>query len=144
MLFMNLTMSAFPMSSFNSWFILILQYPSLSCTGPKISSAPRWKIEIKLDVIFGGHVIIFYIYWLVFACSDNFLHHINRIPGMLLWQSYWLLFIAVYAHKSVRKLRHGQLKNLICGSFFCLSRHMFLLLLYCVGPSEGNVFTSNP
>jgi len=29
-------MSAFPMSSFNSWFILILQDPSLSCTGPKI------------------------------------------------------------------------------------------------------------
>ena len=36
LLFMNLTMSAFPMSSFNSWFILILQDPSLSCTGPKI------------------------------------------------------------------------------------------------------------
>jgi hypothetical protein len=29
-------MSACPMSSFNSWFILILQDPSLSCTGPKI------------------------------------------------------------------------------------------------------------
>jgi len=36
LLFMNLTMSAFPMSSFNSWFILILQDPSLSCTGPNI------------------------------------------------------------------------------------------------------------
>ena len=36
LLFMNRIMSAFPMSSFNSWFILILQDPSLSCTGPKI------------------------------------------------------------------------------------------------------------
>ena len=36
LLFLNLTMSAFPMNLFNSWFILILQNPSLSCTGPKI------------------------------------------------------------------------------------------------------------
>jgi len=36
LLFKNLTMSAFSMSSFNSWFFLILQIPFLSCTGPKI------------------------------------------------------------------------------------------------------------
>ena len=36
LLFMNLTMSAFPMSSFSSWFFLILQNPFSSCTGPKI------------------------------------------------------------------------------------------------------------
>ena len=35
-LFMNLTMSSFPMSSFSSWFFLILQNPFSSCTGPKI------------------------------------------------------------------------------------------------------------
>jgi len=29
-------MSAFPMSSFSSWFFLILQIPFLSCTGLKI------------------------------------------------------------------------------------------------------------
>jgi hypothetical protein len=28
-------MSAFPISSLSSWFILILQDPSLSCSGPK-------------------------------------------------------------------------------------------------------------
>ena len=36
LLFMNLTMSAFPMSSFSSWFFLILQNPFSSCTGSKI------------------------------------------------------------------------------------------------------------
>jgi len=36
LLFMNLTMSAFPMSSYSSWFFLILQNPFSSCTGPKI------------------------------------------------------------------------------------------------------------
>ena len=36
LLFMNLTMSAFRMSSFSSWFFLILQNPFLSCTGPEI------------------------------------------------------------------------------------------------------------
>lgn len=51
------------------------------------SSPPRWKIEIKLDFIFTCHVITFLIYWLVFACSVSFLHHINRKPGLLLWQS---------------------------------------------------------
>jgi hypothetical protein len=30
-------LSAFPMSSLSSWFILIFQDPYLSCTGPKIS-----------------------------------------------------------------------------------------------------------
>ena len=34
--FINLTMFAFPMSSFSSWFFLILQIPFSSCTGPKI------------------------------------------------------------------------------------------------------------
>jgi len=29
-------MSVFPMSSFSSWFFLILQIPFASCTGPKI------------------------------------------------------------------------------------------------------------
>jgi len=29
-------MSAFSINSFNSWFILILHDPSLSCTGPRI------------------------------------------------------------------------------------------------------------
>jgi hypothetical protein len=29
-------MSACPISSLNSWFVLIFQDPSLSCTGPKI------------------------------------------------------------------------------------------------------------
>jgi hypothetical protein len=29
-------MSAFPVSSFSSWFFLILQIPFSSCTGPKI------------------------------------------------------------------------------------------------------------
>jgi hypothetical protein len=28
-------MSAFPISSFSSWFFLILQIPFSSCTGPK-------------------------------------------------------------------------------------------------------------
>jgi hypothetical protein len=36
LLFINLTISAFPISSFSSWFILILQDPSSFCTGPKI------------------------------------------------------------------------------------------------------------
>ena len=36
LLFINLTMSAFSMNSFNSWFILILHDTSLSCTGPRI------------------------------------------------------------------------------------------------------------
>ena len=36
LLFINPIMSAFPMSSFSSWFILILHDPSLSCTGPKM------------------------------------------------------------------------------------------------------------
>jgi len=35
LLFINLTMSACPTSSFSSWFSLILQIPFLSCTGPK-------------------------------------------------------------------------------------------------------------
>ena len=35
-LFINLTVSAFPMSSFSSWFFLILQIPFSSCTGPKL------------------------------------------------------------------------------------------------------------
>ena len=35
-LFINLTMSALPMSSFSSCFLLILQVPFSSCTGPKI------------------------------------------------------------------------------------------------------------
>ena len=35
LLFINLTMSALPMSSFRSWFFLILQIPFSSCTGPK-------------------------------------------------------------------------------------------------------------
>ena len=34
--FINLTMSSFPMSSFSSWFFLILQIPFSSCTGPYI------------------------------------------------------------------------------------------------------------
>jgi hypothetical protein len=36
LLFINLTISAFPISSFNSWFFIILQIPSSSCIGPKI------------------------------------------------------------------------------------------------------------
>ena len=32
LLFINLTMSALPMSSFSSWFLLILQIPFSSCT----------------------------------------------------------------------------------------------------------------
>ena len=36
LLFINLTVSAFPISSFSSWFFLILQIPFSSCTGPKI------------------------------------------------------------------------------------------------------------
>jgi len=36
LLFINLAMSAFFISSFSSWFILILQDPSLFYTGPKI------------------------------------------------------------------------------------------------------------
>ena len=36
LLFITLTMSAFPTSSFNSGFFLILQIPFLSCTGPKM------------------------------------------------------------------------------------------------------------
>ena len=36
LLFINLTMSALPMSSFSSWFFLILQILFSSCTGPKI------------------------------------------------------------------------------------------------------------
>ena len=36
LLSINLTMFAFPMSSFSSWFFLILQIPFSSCTGPKI------------------------------------------------------------------------------------------------------------
>ena len=36
LLFINLTMSGLPMSSFSSWFFLILQIPFSSCTGPKI------------------------------------------------------------------------------------------------------------
>ena len=35
LLFINLTMSALPMSSFSSWFFLILQIAFSSCTGPK-------------------------------------------------------------------------------------------------------------
>ena len=35
LLFMNIIMSAFPMSSFSSWFFLILQNSFSSCTGPK-------------------------------------------------------------------------------------------------------------
>ena len=35
MLFINLTVSAFPISSFSSRFFLILQFPFSSCTGPK-------------------------------------------------------------------------------------------------------------
>ena len=34
--FINLTMSALPMSSFSSWFFLILQIPFSSCTGTTI------------------------------------------------------------------------------------------------------------
>jgi len=36
LLFINLTLSALRMSSFSSWFFLILQVPFSSCTGPKI------------------------------------------------------------------------------------------------------------
>ena len=36
LLFMNLTMSALPMSSFSSWFFLILQNPFSSFTGQKL------------------------------------------------------------------------------------------------------------
>ena len=36
LLFINLTISAFPISSFSSWFFLILQIPFSSCNGPKI------------------------------------------------------------------------------------------------------------
>ena len=36
LLFINLTMSALPISSFSSWLFLILQIPFSSCTGPKI------------------------------------------------------------------------------------------------------------
>ena len=36
LLFINLTMSALSMSSFSSWFFLILQIPFSSCAGPKI------------------------------------------------------------------------------------------------------------
>ena len=36
LLFVNLTMSAFPMCSFSSWYFLILQNPFSSCIGPKI------------------------------------------------------------------------------------------------------------
>jgi len=35
-LFINLTMSAFPISSFSSWFFLILQIPFSPCIGRKI------------------------------------------------------------------------------------------------------------
>ena len=35
LLFINLTISAFPTSSFSSWFFLILHIPFSSCTGPK-------------------------------------------------------------------------------------------------------------
>jgi len=36
LLFINLTVSAFPMGSFSSWFFLTLQIPFSSCTGPNI------------------------------------------------------------------------------------------------------------
>ena len=59
---------------------------------------------------------------------------------MSLWQSYWPLFIALSANKSVRKLRHDHLENVTRGSFFCLSGHVFLLSLHCVAPSERKFF----
>ena len=36
LLFINLSISVFPMNSFSSWFFLILQFPFSFCTGPKI------------------------------------------------------------------------------------------------------------
>jgi hypothetical protein len=43
--FINLNMSAFSISSFSSWFTLILQHPSSFYTGPKISlNIPRSNI----------------------------------------------------------------------------------------------------
>jgi hypothetical protein len=38
LLSINLTVSAFPISSYNSWLILIFQDSSLSCTGSKMFS----------------------------------------------------------------------------------------------------------
>ena len=54
LLFINLTMSAFPMSSFSLCFFLILQIPFLSCTGPKISlifSARIFLIVVHFDLL---------------------------------------------------------------------------------------------
>ena len=36
LLFINITMAAFPIGSFSSWYFLILQIPFSSCTGPNI------------------------------------------------------------------------------------------------------------
>jgi len=60
LLFMNLTMYAFPMSPFNSWFILILQDPSLSCTGPKIF----------INILRMGEWLIFLI-WMVLGSNHG-------------------------------------------------------------------------
>ena len=54
LLFINFTMSAFPMSSFSSWFFLILQIPFSSYTGPKVSlifSAQIFLIVVHFDLL---------------------------------------------------------------------------------------------
>ena len=54
LLFMNLTTSTFPMSSFSSWFFLILQNPFSSYTGPKFSlvfSAQIFLVVVHIDLL---------------------------------------------------------------------------------------------
>ena len=56
LLYINLTMFVFPMSSFSSWFFLILQIPFSYCTGPKIflnifrSNFPMYIVVYYLSV----------------------------------------------------------------------------------------------
>ena len=83
LLFMNLTMSALPMSSFNSWFILILQDPSLSCTGPKIflnilrsnilRCARLWLLMSKLHIRMSLQAVLTFalLKWLL-SCLNSF------------------------------------------------------------------------
>ena len=52
--FINLTMSALPVSSFTSWFFLILQIPFSSCTGQKFSlifSSQIFLIVVHFDLL---------------------------------------------------------------------------------------------
>jgi hypothetical protein len=50
-------MSALPMSSFSSWFFLILQIPFSSCTGPKKSHLN--KIDKNYFTFVNEHVIVY-------------------------------------------------------------------------------------